>query len=87
MNFFSGLEKFGFSGMENLDITQDKTEKKKIDGKVQVMYYIDGKWIDKETIDEDFMSLVKAKDYLTFFENCDIIEESKRGENFMFEVK
>ncbi len=29
MNFFSGLEKFGFSGMENLDITQDKKEKKK----------------------------------------------------------
>jgi uncharacterized protein (DUF2225 family) len=29
MNFFSGLEKLGFSGMENLDITQDKKEKKK----------------------------------------------------------
>ena len=72
------LGKFGYSY---------KTEKKKIDGKVQVMYYIDGNWIDKETIDEDFMSLVKAKECLTFFENCDIIEESKRGENFMFKVK
>ena len=47
-------------------------------------FYIDGEWIDKETVDENFMSLVKAKECLTFFENCDIIEESKRGENFMF---
>ena len=72
------LDEFGYSY---------KTEKKKIDGKVQVMYYIDGEWIDKETVDENFMSLVKAKECLTFFENCDIIEESKRGEDFMFEVK
>lgn len=47
------LSEFGYSY---------KTDRKKINGKIQVMYYIDGEWIDKESIDNEFMLLVEAHD-------------------------
>ena len=47
------LSEFGYSY---------RADRKKIKGRIQVMYYVDKEWLEQENIDNEFMLLVEAHD-------------------------